>query len=88
MKKVLSLAVGIALLGLVAPAISQAKEKKEGKSHATAEQKTLRKELMEKYDANKDGKLDKEEKGKISAEDKEKMEKAGMTHKKSEGDKK
>src|SRR5947209_17473630 len=39
----------------------------------TDEQKKLQKELLEKYDANKDGKLDKEEKGKMTAEDKEKL---------------
>jgi hypothetical protein len=31
------------------------------------------KELVEKYDANKDGKLDKEERSKISEEDKKKF---------------
>lgn len=40
------------------------------------------KQMLEKYDTNKDGKLDKEERAKISAEDKAKMEKAGLTHKK------
>ena len=40
------------------------------------------KEITEKYDANKDGKLDKDEKAKISAEDKEKMAKAGLGGKK------
>lgn len=44
----------------------------------TPEQKAVMKEITEKYDANKDGKLDKEEKAKISAEDKEKMAKAGL----------
>jgi hypothetical protein len=42
----------------------------------TAEQKALRKEMIEKYDANKDGKLDKEERAKMSAEDKAKWEAA------------
>ncbi len=48
----------------------------------TAEQKALRKEMTEKYDTNKDGKLDKEERAKISAEDKQKMEHAGLGPKK------
>ena len=52
------------------------------KSEPTPEQKALKKELMDKYDTNKDGKLDKEEKAKVSAEDKAKMEKAGMGGKK------
>jgi len=42
------------------------------KPKPSAEQKALRKELTEKYDANKNGKLDKEEKSKMSAEDQEK----------------
>ncbi len=38
----------------------------------TAEQKAARKALLEKYDANKDGKLDKEERAKITEEEREK----------------
>ena len=62
----------------------QAGEGKQGKKkhEQTAEQKALHKEILAKYDANKDGKLDKDERAKISAEDKAKMEKAGLTHKK------
>ena len=53
-----------------------AEGKQESKKPApTAEQKAARKALMEKYDANKDGKLDKEEKAKITPEE---LEKAGM----------
>ncbi len=48
------------------------------KKEMTEEQKTLWKEMVTKYDANKDGKLDKEERAKISAEDKEKLQKAGL----------
>ena len=44
----------------------------------TEEQKALRKEMLAKYDANKDGKLSPEERKKISAEDKEKLSKAGL----------
>ena len=36
----------------------------------TAEQKDFNKKMTEKYDANKDGKLDKEEASKMSDEDK------------------
>lgn len=42
------------------------------KRELTEEQKKARKELIEKYDTNKDGKLDKEERAKISDEDKAK----------------
>jgi hypothetical protein len=48
----------------------------------TEEQKKARKELLSKYDANKDGKLDKEERAKITDEDKARLKKAGLTPKK------
>ena len=55
----------------------------------TEEQKTARKELLEKYDKNKDGKLDKEERDAItSSEDKEKLAKAGWARSKKKEDKK
>ena len=52
------------------------------KTTLTADQKKLQKEMVEKYDTNKDGKLDKEEKAKISADDKKKMSDAGLGPKK------
>ena len=55
------------------------------KHRLTDEQKTLQKEILTKYDANKDGKLDKEERAKISKEDRQKMEKAGLMHKRAAG---
>jgi len=58
------------------------------KHEVTEEQKTARKELLEKYDKNKDGKLDKEEKQAITgSEDKEKLTKAGWARKKKTEDK-
>lgn len=72
MKKVYALVVAICLVGIVVKA-------EEGKKHKmTDDQKKLWKEMVEKYDTNKDGKLDKDEKSKISAEDKKKMEEAGL----------
>jgi hypothetical protein len=56
--------------------------KKPAKPALTEEQKKARKELMAKYDANKDGKLDKEERAKITDEDKTRLKKAGLTPKK------
>jgi hypothetical protein len=47
----------------------------------TEEQKTARKDLLAKYDANHDGKLDKEERAKVSDEDKTKLKKAGWAPK-------
>lgn len=46
--------------------------KSEGKKTLTAEQKEARKALKDKYDTNKDGKLDKDELSKATAEEREK----------------
>jgi hypothetical protein len=79
MKKLLVALVVFACAGALT--INAAEEKE--KQKLTAEQKALQKEIKDKYDANKDGKLDKEERGKISKEDKARMEKAGLAqHKK------
>jgi hypothetical protein len=56
----------------------QAQDAKQKKRDLTAEQKQIRKELLEKYDANKDGKLSKEERSKVSEADKDKLDKAGL----------
>ncbi len=74
MKKITAILASVVLLGIVSAQAEKEKNK------PTAEQKALKKEITEKYDTNKDGKLDKEEKAKISAEDKERMEKAGLNH--------
>jgi hypothetical protein len=55
----------------------QAADKKGG-TPMTPEQKAARKEMMQKYDANSDKKLDADEIAKITAEDKDKYEKAGV----------
>ena len=68
MKKIAAITLGLCLLGTVA-----VKADDKEKSKPTAEQKALRKEMTEKYDANKDGKIDKEERAKISEDDKKKM---------------
>ena len=90
MKKLLALALSLSLLGTFAPALVRAADADNaGKKRPklTEEQRKLRKELLEKYDANKDGKLDKSERAKISKEDQEKVEKAGLggRNKKTEG---
>ena len=77
MKKLLFV---LSLTCVLAVTANAAEDKAEGKKPAlTEEQKTLKKEMADKYDTNKDGKLDKEERAKISAEDKAKMEKAGLS---------
>ena len=82
MKKLLfALCFTCALLLAVQAEAGAGNKKSEGKKPAlTDEQKALKKEILEKYDTNKDGKLDKEESAKISEEDKAKMEKAGLSH--------
>ena len=84
MKKLLMAVCFICALTLIA----QAGDEKDGKKKhvQTAEQKAVMKDMIAKYDANKDGKLDKTERAKISAEDKAKMEKAGLGHKKKDAE--
>lgn len=85
MKKFLLLTLGLFCAATVAVHAEDTAKKK-----GNPEQKSLRKEMLDKYDANKDGKLDKEEKAKMSQEDKDKFEKAGLggKHAKKDGDKK
>src|SRR5438132_7497729 len=90
MKKLLTLALGLSPLGACAPAALRAADADTGgkkRPKLIEDQRKLRKEMVEKYDTNKDGKLNKEERAKISKEDKEKLEKAGLgaRHKKGEG---
>lgn len=77
MKKLLTILCVTCALAVVAHAEDTKKERKA----PTPEQKAARKALLEKYDTNKDGKFDKDERAKISAEE---LEKAGMGGKKGE----
>lgn len=54
------------------------------KPKLTKEEKAERKALIEKYDANKDGKIDKDERTKMSKEDKEKWHNLNPSKKKAE----
>jgi len=76
MKKILVAVMGI--LCATALVVSAQDASKPKKAKLTAEQQALQKEMLAKYDTNKDGKLDKNEKAAISKEDKEKMTKAGL----------
>ena len=81
MKRVSLIIAGICLaatLNLRAADEAAASDKPAAKPHRTEEQKKLLKEINDKYDTNKDGKLDKEERTKISADDKERLKKAGL----------
>jgi len=89
MKKLLTALCFTCALAVAAQADegTEAKNKHQGKP-PTPEQKAVQKEILEKYDTNKNGKIDKDERAKISPEDKAKMEKAGMGRKKKAGGKK
>ena len=81
MKKLLVAAVALLCASTILVQAQDTAPKKE-KKVLTAEQKALWKEIVTKYDTNKDGKLDKTERAVISQEDKDKLEKAGigLTH--------
>jgi len=81
MKKLL-----VILLGVTCAMVLSAKAA-EGDKSDKSDAKAERKALLEKYDTNKDGKLDKDEQGKMSADDKAKWDKmrAAAKKKKEEG---
>lgn len=88
MKFIISVLTAIAVCCMVATA-AEGKKKGDGKRPPmTAEQKECMKKMTEKYDANKDGKLDKEERAKMSDEDKGAMKKLFPHHGGKKGDKK
>jgi hypothetical protein len=94
MKKLLTtIAVAAAFVVTVNAADDNAKKdaapEKKNNSHS-AEQKALHKELMGKYDTNKNGYLDKEEKSKMTPEDQKKWNSVASSNKSKphEGEKK
>ena len=74
MKKFLVLALGL----LTASALTVSAAEKKEKKPLTEEQQKLMKELVEKYDTNKNGKLDADELAKMSDDDKKKAKDAGL----------
>ncbi|HTY87933.1 MAG TPA: hypothetical protein VMB80_10750 [Candidatus Acidoferrum sp.] len=76
MKKLFVAAIGLLCVTAI---VVQAQDAKPPKKELTPEQQVVMKEMLAKYDANKDGKLDKEERAKMTKEDKAKMDKAGLT---------
>ncbi len=79
MKKLLVAAIALLCASTIMVQAQDTAPKKE-KKPLTAEQKALWKEIVTKYDTNKDGKLDKTERAAISADDQAKLEKAGLGH--------
>ena len=89
-KKLCTWALSLSLLGGLSPVLVRAADADNGgKKHPKAAEarRTLRKEMLEKYDTNKNGKLDKQERAKISKEDQEKLEKAGLGRHAKKGEK-
>ena len=79
MKKILVAVLGmLCATALVVNAQDAATTTKPAKKQLTAEQQALQKEMLAKYDTDKNGKLDKTERAAISQEDKDKMTKAGL----------
>jgi hypothetical protein len=78
MLRAMILAVGLTLAVAVVARAEDDKPEKPKRPQLTEEQKALRKEITEKYDKDKDGKLSPEERKSISAEDKERMAKGGL----------
>ena len=77
MKKILVVVMGmLCATALIANARDASKPKK---AKLTTEQQAVQKDLLAKYDTNKDGKLDKNERAAMSKEDKDKMTKAGLS---------
>ncbi|MGC8744887.1 MAG: hypothetical protein ACP5T0_13505 [Verrucomicrobiia bacterium] len=72
MKKLLITSICVLAAGLLSAADQTAGGAANQKSQLTPEQKQERKALIEKYDLNKDGKLDKDELAKMSQDDKDK----------------
>ncbi len=77
MKKLLAVALGLICAASLTLSAADAPAKQ--KKQQTPEQKQVMKEMLDKYDKNKDGKLDRDERAKMTQEDKDKMEKAGLT---------
>jgi uncharacterized protein YpmB len=74
MKKFTIIALGL----LTATALTVSAAEKKEKKPLTDDQKKVLKEVTDKYDLNKDGKLDKDESAKISDDDKKKLKDAGL----------
>ena len=74
MKKLLVAAIGLLCATAIMVQAQDAKPKKE----LTPEQQTVMTEMLAKYDANKNGKLDKDERAAMTQEDKDKMIKVGL----------
>ena len=81
MKKILVAIVGLACAMAITVNAAEGQKKE-----MTDAQKAVMKEMLAKYDTNKDGKLDKEEKAKMTKEDRQKWSQAFPSKKKEKKD--
>lgn len=77
MKKLLAIAAALCATAIIVQAQDAAAPAPKLKK-LTPEQQAVMKDMIAKYDTNKDGKLDKQERAAMSQEDKDKMAKAGL----------
>jgi hypothetical protein len=76
MKQILITALALFCASAGVLQAQDAEGSKKAKKELTAEQKKVQTDMLAKYDADKNGKLDKTERGAMSAEDKATWEKA------------
>lgn len=74
MKRLLLIALTLGFAGCLALTAAEAPKRR----GLTEEQKKVYKELLDKYDENKDGRLDKQERSKMTAEDQKKLQDIGL----------
>jgi len=66
------------LVLIIICAISMTASAKEGNHKPLGHRKAVKNELLAKYDANKDGRIDKSERASMSKQDKKRAHKAGL----------
>jgi|YelNatPaOPRAMG01_1025707.scaffolds.fasta_scaffold02478_13 hypothetical protein len=81
MKRLIWIVLTVGFAGCLALSAAEAPKRRGW----TEEQKKIYKELLNKYDENKDGRLDKQERSKMSAEDQKKLEDLGFGARKKKG---
>jgi flagellar basal body-associated protein FliL len=74
MKKFVIIALGLLTATAITTSAAEGKKKE-----LTEDQKKAQKELLEKFDTNKNGKLDADEVAKMSEDDKKKAKEAGLS---------
>ena len=66
------------LIALMVGVVSMSASAGQGNAKRAEHRKAVKNELLAKYDANKDGRIDKSERGTMSKQDKKRARKAGL----------